>query len=410
MPHFETRRWAPDPTAMGGRRNRQAFAYKAFVPDEVASIEPELSSKVAGLLSDAERAVQTLNLDPPNLASLEVLARRLLRAESVASSWIEGLRISQRRLARAEALAEEASDVTARSVLGNVAAMEQAVKLADLERSLRLDDLLKIHKTLMTSTERPEGAGALRVEQNWLGGTPHNPLAAEFIPPPPELVAPLMEDLLAFIARTDLQASVQAAIAHAQFETIHPFGDGNGRVGRALIQIVLRRGGLAPSFVPPVSLVLAANSTRYVGGLVAFREGRLADWLAVFASALAAAARKSTELATELARLQQAWRERCGQPRRDSSAEALIQLLPAHPVLTVEAAATLLKRSKQAANEALGALEAAGVVKQTSIGKRYRAFEAVELVRLVDAFERELAIPEDGSSPTRPAPTGRGRR
>ena len=410
MPRFETRRWAPDPTAMGGRRSRQAFSYKAFVPDESRLADPGLPSKVVGLLSDAERAVQTLNLDPPDMASLEVLARRLLRAESVASSWIEGLRISQRRLARAEALELEGSDVTARSVLGNVAAMEQAVKLADLGRDLRLSDLLKVHETLMTATERPAGAGALRIEQNWLGGTAYNPLNAEFIPPPPELVAPLMEDLLEFVARTDLQASVQAAIAHAQFETIHPFGDGNGRVGRALIHIVLRRRGLAPSFVPPVSLVLAASSARYVGGLVAFREGRLADWLTVFATSLGAAARKSVELATELAKLQQAWRVRCGEPRRDSSAEALIRLLPAHPVLTVEAAATLLDRSKQAANQALSVLEAAEVVKQTSIGRRNRAFEAVELVHLVDAFERELAIPEDGAPPRRPAPTGRGRR
>jgi Fic family protein len=409
MPRFETRRWAPDPTAMGGRRSRQAFSYKAFVPDEIAALDPQLSSKVAGLLSDAERAVQTLNLDPPNLASLEVLARRLLRAESVASSWLEGLRISQRRLARAEALEADQSDVTARSVLGNVAAMEQAVKLGELRRNLRLSDLLRVHKTLMRATEQPEGAGALRLEQNWLGGTPFNPLNAEFIPPPPELVAPLMEDLLRFVARTDLQASVQAAIAHAQFETIHPFGDGNGRVGRALIHIVLSRRGLAPRFVPPVSLVLAANSARYIGGLIAFREGRLADWLGVFARSLDAAARKSVVLAAELAELQRRWRERCGQPRRDSSAEALIQLLPAHPVLTVDAAATLLNRSKQAANEALSVLERASVLKQTSIGRRNRAFEAVELVRLVDAFERELAIPEDGESPRRPAPTARGR-
>jgi len=408
MPRFETRRWAPDPTVMGGRRAKRAFSYKAFVPDEIARLAPELRSKVAGAVSDAELAVHRLNLDPPNLTSLEVLARRLLRAESVASSWIEGLRLSQRRLARAEAVETEAIDVTARSVLGNVAAMEEAVKLADLRRDLRLEDLLKVHKALMKATAHPEGAGALRLEQNWLGGTPFNPLNAEFIPPPPELVAPLMDDLLRFVARDDLPASVQAAIAHAQFETIHPFADGNGRVGRALIHIVLRKRGLAPRFVPPVSLVLAADSTRYVGGLVAFREGRLPDWLALFASALGSAARRSVDLAAQLARLQRSWRERAGNPRRDSSAEALIELLPAHPVLTVDAAASLLKRSKQAANEALGVLATAGVVTQVSVGKRNRAFEAVELVRLVDAFERELAIREGGTRPGRPGPTTRG--
>lgn len=97
------------------------------------------------------------------------------------------------------------------------------------------------------------------------------------MPPPPERVKELMEDLVAFMNRGDLPPVVQAAIAHAQFEIIHPFADGNGRVGRALIHVVLRRRGLAPRYVPPVSLVLAADARAYVAGLTAFREERPGD-------------------------------------------------------------------------------------------------------------------------------------
>src|SRR3990172_11168606 len=119
MPRHETRHWSPDFTAPGGRRNRRAFSYQVYVPDEIAESAPALPTNIVALAVEAEHAARELNLAPPQLGSLEVLARRLLRAEAVASSWIEGLRISQRRLARAPLKLEEA-DVTARSVLGNV--------------------------------------------------------------------------------------------------------------------------------------------------------------------------------------------------------------------------------------------------------------------------------------------------
>src|SRR5205085_4050308 len=109
---------------------------------------------------------------------------------------------------------------------------------------------------------------------------------------PPKLVPDLMSDLCAFINRTDLSPVLQAAIAHAQFETIHPFADGNGRVGRALVHVVLRRRELALRYVPPVSLVLAADAKAYVGGLTAFRQGRPADWILAFAQAIESASAK----------------------------------------------------------------------------------------------------------------------
>jgi Fic family protein len=407
MARYETRSWPANPAAAGGRAERRAFAYRAFVPDPIADLQLVLPSSVAAAVSNAERGVDALNRDPPRLASLEVLARRLLRAESVASSRIEGLVLSQRRLARAEAEEADARDETAKSVLGNVIAMEHAVALGGSARPLRLRDVLAIHRVLMLATTTPQIAGVLRDRQNWIGGNAFNPGRADFVPPPPDLVKDLMEDLVAFMNRTDLPPVVQAALAHAQFETIHPFADGNGRVGRALIHVVLRRRGLAPRYVPPVSLVLAADARAYVAGLVAFREDRPADWVALFAQAIERAAAKAGELALRIAELQEKWRERAGRPRRHSSAEALIVELPAHPIVTVATAQKFLGRSKQAVNEAIAALADRGVLHPITLAKRNRAWEARELFDLINDVERELATPSDGDEPSRPSPRPR---
>jgi Fic family protein len=402
MARLVKRRWEADLSVPGGRRHKQSFSYDAFVPDRIADADPVLPSTVSALCSEAEQAIQALNLSPPRLISLEALARRLLRSEAVASSWIEGIRISHRRLAKVEASSEE-NDPTAQAVLGNVTAMEESVQLGASQRALRLADILDIHAGLMRSTMQAEMGGRLRTKQNWIGTNPYSPAGATFVPPPEDEVKPLMEDLVAFCNRADLPPTVQAAMAHAQFETIHPFGDGNGRTGRALIHLVLRRRGLTPRFVPPVSLVLATNRDHYITGLVAFREGRLAEWVEVFARTLHTATQRAADLASEVAQLQDRWRERAGHPRADSSAEALIAALPAYPVLTVAAAAKVLDRSVQAANTALAQLEAAGVVTQVSLGRRNRAFEAKELLQLVNVFERRLGTADDGQ-PGRRAP------
>jgi Fic family protein len=407
MGRYESRSWPADPSAPGSRDERRAFRYRAFVPEPIADLDLHLPSNVAAAVSAAERAVDALNRDPPNVANLEVLARRLLRAESVASSRIEGLVLSQRRLARAEAEQADARDETARSVLGNVTAMEHAVALGTGAKPFRLRDVLQIHRHLMVATTTPEIAGRLRERQNWIGGNSFNPGRSDFVPPPPEHVADLMDDLVAFINRTDLPPVVQAAIAHAQFETIHPFADGNGRVGRALIHVVLRRRGLAPRYVPPVSLVLAADAKGYVAGLTDFRQEQAIQWILLFARAIERAASKASELALRLAALQSSWRELAGHPRSHSSAEALIVRLPAHPIVTVATASEFLGRSKQAVNEAIAVLEEQGVLHPVTLAKRNRAWEARDLFGLIDAFERELATPSDDDAPSRPAPRGR---
>lgn len=402
MPKLLKRHWEPNLGAFGGRRARAGFQYAAFVPDTVAESDLALPGDVAAVTTEAEVAVRELNQASVRLQSLESLARQLLRAESVASSRIEGLEVSHRRLAKAD-YAKDLKDVTAQSVLANMRAMESAIKTAASSRPLRVQDLLAIHRELF-GTFADQTAGKVRQEQNWIGGASSSPRDAEFVPPPPELVPELLEDLCRYLQRDDLPAVAQAAIAHAQFETIHPFADGNGRVGRCLIHIVLRRRGVAANYVPPISLVLATNSKAYVGGLTDFRAGRPAEWCAVFAQATREAAREARRFAEAVEALKGSWKTAAKEPRRDSAAAALIDLLPSHPIIDVGATEQLLGRSNQAARLAMQDLEAAGVLRQITAGRRNRAWEAVGLFELISDFEGHLATRKGGKTRLRPAP------
>lgn len=141
-------------------------------------------------------------------------------------------------------------------------------------------DIVGIHRLVMAHATNRHVAGQVRTVQNWIGGNDYNPCGADFVPPPPEHVHPLLEDLTAAVNREDLPPLVQAALVHAQFETIHPFQDGNGRTGRALVQVVLRRRGIAPRYVPPISVILAAERDAYIAGLGRFRFGDPVQWVA----------------------------------------------------------------------------------------------------------------------------------
>lgn len=398
MPRTIERTWEGNPGAMGGRRARASFRYHAFVPDEIAALSPTVPFEVADLSADAEAAIRALN-ERASVGGLEAIGPLLLRSEAVASSRIEGYDVSSLNLARA-LVDPRAARGSARTVAANVSAMEAAVAIGDREAPVTVDDLLAIHAVLMAGDERAR-PGRVREEQNWIGGRLGNPSDAAFVPPPEHLVLQLLEDLVAFISREDLPAVPQAAIAHAQFETVHPFVDGNGRVGRALLHVVLRRRGVAARFVPPVSIILAARPAAYVEGLVAFREGRVGEWIASFAGAASRAARMSIELADHVASLQGEWRERAGRPRAGSAASRLIALLPALPVLSAPTACAAIGVSQQQTLAALKALAEAGVIRQLSEGTYDRQYAATELFDLLAAYEEGVVGAARGAGSAR---------
>ncbi len=403
---IEQRVWRPRADHGAGRRHRVAQEIECFVPDPIADWDPTLTASTAALIAEADLEVWDLNRHAPSADGLDALARQLLRQESVGSSRIEDIVIGQRRLARAAAGGGDGKrDETARLVIGNVRAMERAIELAVEPRPFTRDDIVAIHRILFAGTHDEWLAGVVREKQNWIGGSAYSPAGAAFVPPPPEHVEKLLDDLATFMNRHDLPVTLQAAIAHAQFETIHPFLDGNGRIGRCLIHVVFRRRDLARTVVPPISLVLATHVDLYIGGLVAYRSGDLKDWLLPFAGATVKAVDSAHELEASVAALREAWLERLDQPRRHASSRALLHQLTAEPVLTVARAAELTGVSETAAASALAALQKAGIV--TPSQQRWgRRWEARELFELLDAFERGVATPGHTTRPARPAPIG----
>ncbi len=175
-------------------------------------------------------------------------------------------------------------------------------------------------------------------------------------------------------------------------------------MGRCLIHSVLRRRGLAPRDVPPISLILATNSKAYVSGLTDYRAGRPTEWCATFAAATRMAAQEARRFAGLVEKLQGKWRGLAGEPRAGSSASKLISALPAHPLLSVKTAEEIAQCSNQAARLALAQLEAAKVVARINVGKRNRAGEAVGLFDLINHFEQHLATRPGGKTRMRPAP------
>lgn len=417
MAKVARRHWVTDASAGLPRRDRLSCDFEAYIPDLLVGREVVLEGPVAADVSEAEAALVRLNLAVDALSDSEALARLLLRTESVASSRIEGLEIGARRLLHADAerrLGEPPRDVTAAEVLGNIDAMLYAVDKVDAGDLVSVELLLEIHRRLLSGTRLESHGGRFRSEQNWIGGSAFNPCSAEYVPPPHELVPDLVADLCEFCNDDSLPAVAQAAIAHAQFETIHPFVDGNGRVGRALIHLVLRRRGVVSRALPPVSLILATwaqeyvealTATRYVGpaASAAAREG-LNRWVGLFAAAAKRAVADADAFEDRIQLLERTWRERLGRVRANSAADLLLRKLPGAPILTVQSAAELIGRSTQATNEAITRLTEAKVLSQTTVGRRNRAFEAPEVIRAFTDLERRLASP---SGDTRTAPPAR---
>ncbi len=198
---------------------------------------------------------------------------------------------------------------------------------------------------------------------------------------------------------------------HAQFETIHPFADGNGRTGRALIHVVLKRRGLARHFVPPISLTLATRASAYVDALTRFRyvgeanssqaQSGLRDWIDLFLSATRRATADAANLQSLLGEVQSDWRA-AAKPRAGSATDRLLSELIANPVVTAEDAARLTGASRSAVFAAIESLSAANVIRPVGDQKRYRLFEAPRVFEVLTDYERAAATDSGDTRGERP--------
>ena len=385
--------WRHDPARYLPPGQPETCEYRAFMPARLADLGLMLDGAAAGAVSDAEGAIHELNLRAPG--ALGFFARLMLRTEALASCRLRGPRLDARRLARAESSADAGFrvGVAPRLVLATVDAMQFARNLPVADRRFTTGDIAAIHRRLMVLPPR-RSAGVVRASQCWEGGNVDNPGGADFVPPPPRHVNSLLADLADAVNRDDLPPVVQAALVQAQFDTILPFEGGNGRTGRVLAQLVLRRRGLAPVFVPPVGVVLAAEREAYGEGLRAFRFGDPVEWVAAYARAAARAARLAALHLEAVGDLQAEWRRRLGawaSPRSDAAAWAVIDVLPARPVISTASALVATRRAKSAVHGAIRQLVESGVLIPLSSSKRNRQWEASGLLKLLEGLDVGVA-------------------
>ncbi|WP_298943631.1 Fic family protein [uncultured Microbacterium sp.] len=370
MGGYVERLWHPEDAGGLSRKDRAPGRYLAYVPDELGDSLPMLGAEAQGAAEDALAVLA--RADERIGARGRYLNHLLIRSESISSSWIEGNRVTPKRLAIAELLHQGPRQ--ALDVVANVRATESAIaELADHTRTIETSDIVDLQHVIEPRLER-----GVRQEQNWVGGPGWSPLRAAFVPPPETEVPRLVADLARFVTDTAGNPVVRAAIAHAQFETIHPFIDGNGRTGRALIHTVLRRGDALRNALIPISTVFAGDTDAYIAGLTGYRADppTLDEWVLGFAQAAEKAAGNAVRLAADIAALDRDVHDRLvafrrdrglnpAVPRRDAVVLRILDTLASDPVLTAEFVSTRLSVSPAAAHRALTELSEAGILGRT---------------------------------------------
>jgi Fic family protein len=356
-------------------RERHQGPYRAAIAPPIVDLTPQVPSTTAALADEA--TVEIARFDAEIGSELAPFTSVLLRSESASSSMIENLTSSAKAIALAELGSRERSNAS--EIVSNVAAMNAALALAD---RLDADAILAMHAALMTDSD---GSGNWRAEQVWIGGDSFGPHGAAFIPPHHSRVAAAMEDLVGFTRRTDLPLLIQASVAHAQFETIHPFTDGNGRTGRALVHAMLRGHGLTRNVTVPVSAGLLADTQAYFEALNAYRDGDPARIVASMAAASFAAVANGRQLVDDLHRIRASWNNKI-QARRDSAAWRLADLLLRQPVIDATAVAHELGLPSANATRPIAPLVRAGVITEFTGFKRNRMWQSGEVLSALDDF------------------------
>lgn len=338
----------------------------AWLPDPVADRPHELSDRTRRVAEQAAAALVRVDASlPPHWESF---ARILLRAEGIASSSVEG--VTAPAAAVFAAVEADPGSVShgppndAGWVADNLAIVTRS--LSDPTRPLSHDLLHSWHADLMRHSRLPaELRGAYRTSPGWIGGT--SPASAAYVAPPADRVPRCMDDLLEY-ANSDRDDPVtQAAIVHGQFETIHPYGDGNGRIGRVLIARVLsRRCGLL-HLPPPTSVLIARDPGGYLSGLWQYREGSLDAWVRWFAGVVERAATATSETLLALDDIRSEWDGATSDLRVDSASRAVLDHLIDTPVLTASIVADRLDVSTRAARAALAELGRRAIVAPTDL-------------------------------------------
>lgn len=391
-PHrSETRPWVTsrDARDAGGRRppleDRLLSEIQVAIPPKIADLSPRLSDRTIGALEAATTSVT--RLDAGAGVQLGALSSFLVRSESIATSKIERIDVHLDDLARASVGAEASAD--ARQTMAAARAITGLIEQAG--DGISREGLLEAHRVLLED-DRFEGqyAGRLRTQQNWIGGSDFSPRNADYVPPNHERLPEAVDDLVAFMSRTDLPVVAQAAIAHAQFESIHPFTDGNGRIGRALINSLFRFRGLTRAVTVPVASVMLADVDSYFAHLDGYRTGNVDGLTGYLAAAAVTASDEAEATARALAALPDRWFDAAGHPRQGAAATVIIGQLLGNPVVTYRLAAEMARTSERSAFTAIDRLVDSDVLVEITGNRRDRIWMAADVFDELDRLQERI--------------------
>jgi Fic family protein len=373
-----------------GKTVPQASGYLAFVP---AKLPPEIGfdRELIRLLSDADIALGHLSGIAAVLPNPDLFVAMYVRKEAVLSSQIEGIQCTLDDVLEAEIDHAGVRTKDVGEVVNYVDAMNYGIeRLATLPLSLRL--VREIHARLMNGVRGENKApGEFRKTQNWLGPQGSTLMNATFVPPPvPDMVEALSDLELFLHDRHTMPLSIQCAVAHLQFETIHPFLDGNGRVGRLLIALMLHQRGALAKPLLYLSHYLKANRYEYYERLMDVRKnGNWEGWIKFFLTGVATVSHEAANTAKRVVHFRTHAQSEALQHGKQEF--ALVNHMFRHPIIDARTAERLLGVSFASANAALGKLQKMGFVRETTGNKRNRIFRFESYLKLFDD------VPEPGS-------------
>ncbi|MFC8801143.1 Fic family protein [Promicromonospora sp. NPDC057138] len=361
----------------GTADDRRLSEVTVRLPPHIADLDLVANAHLTSRLEVALREIA--NLDHAHGAHLDALSALLLRNESVASSKIEHVEASIDDFARA--MHGIRANESATSMVASTHALEHLIASVAGGADLTLTNIHRAHAALMADDPyEKDYAGRFRDMQNWIGGSDYSPRGALFVPPPPETVDAYMNDLVRFANRDDLSALVQAAVVHAQFESIHPYTDGNGRIGRALVNTVLRRRGVTSRVVVPLASALVVHREEYFDTLNSYRDGDAGPVVEAFTVAAVIAAEESRTTADRFSAMPEEWATAAGRPRRGSTAAELLTALPAHPVFSTEDAEDMTGGATSTVYAAISRLHDAGIIRPLTDRTRNQVWGTVALL------------------------------
>lgn len=376
---YEEVPWHIDPDERIGlsktARRKIGSTYRAAVPLTISGLPLSFSQDINDRIVDI--TTMLTRFDAEQRARGYDLPTLLLRSESAASSQIENLTSSVRNVAIAE-ISDQAPK-NAQLVSGNIAAMKRAL-LTDGD--LDIDSILAIHRVLINRCGQTFG-GALRDEQVWMGGSAFSPHGALYVPPRAERVPAYLDDLVAFARRADVNSVAKAAIFHAQFETVHPFIDGNGRCGRALVHKMLKDEGLLGQTTLPVSAGLLHNIDGYMASLDAYHDGGYEAPVAQLLDALEIACVVGKMAAKRLDGVIEMWSSALTQ-RKGSSIYRLIDVLVKQPVVNRSYLADRLQITTRAASSLISTACEHGMLRPVSKSQRATFYQSDDVIEVLE--------------------------